>query len=162
MIKKKDVDWETLKNEYISDGEASFRSLAEKYEISASVIHRHAKEGDWASKRIQYAKNLETKTLEKLMEERVKGEVKRLDALYTATDKLIKKVSKAIDKVDPKNTLAIRQLTSSLKEMLSIEGVTPPERGEGTNEDTGGVVLITEVNATLAPPDDEADGENEQ
>lgn len=156
MIPKKNVDWEAVKNDYISDTESSFRSLSEKYGVAASAIHRRAKEGKWADKREQFVKKLESKTLKKLMEERAKKEVQRLEELYKASDKLIKKVSKAIDKVDPKNTLAIRQLTSSLKEMLSIEGVTPPERTE-IPTDQGGVVLISEIAPPLIPPEDESE-----
>lgn len=157
MIPKKNVDWEAVKNDYISDTESSFRSLSEKYGVAASAIHRRAKEGKWADKREQFVKKLESKTLKKLMEERAKKEVQRLEELYKASDKLIKKVSKAIDKVDPKNTLAIRQLTSSLKEMLSIEGVTPPDRAETTLDQSGGVVLISEIAPPLIPPEDESE-----
>lgn len=149
-MEKKTVDWNAIKNAYISDPETSFRSLSSDYGISVSAIHKRAKEGKWAEKRVQFDNKRETLTLEKLAAERAKGEARRLKTLYTATDKLTKKVLTAIEKADPKNTLAIRQLTSSLRELLAIEGVQAPERdGEADN---GGVVIMPAVEDTLTPP----------
>ena len=151
MAEKKVLDWDVIKNEYISDGETSFRSLSEKYGISASAIHRRAKEGNWLQKREQFANTTETKTLKKLMEERVKGEAKRLQRLFDARDKLVSKVAQGINKVSPTNTLAIRQLTSSLKELCAMEGITP--QTPGIEDELGsGVVILPEVETTLEPP----------
>ena len=150
-MEKKTVDWNAIKNAYISDPEKSFRSLSAEFEVSVSAIHKRAKEGNWAAKRVQFEHKRETLTLEKLAEERAKGEAKRLKILYTATDKLTKKVLTGIAKVDPKNTLAIRQLTSSLHELLSIEGVKAPER-DGDGDSSGGIVLIPAVDEALTPP----------
>lgn len=160
MADKKNIDWDAVKNEYISDPKSSFRSLGEKYEVSASAIHRRAKEGAWAEKREQFVDKMETKTLEKLMEERAKGEAKRLKMLYDATDKLTKKVSEGIAKVSPNNTLAIRQLVSSLKELRAMEGMAPITHDGDEGE--GGIVILQEVDAPLTPPEDpEENGESE-
>lgn len=164
MADKKHVNWDAIKNDYISDPEASLRSLSEKYGISASAIHRRAKEGEWLVKRKQLVDKTETKTLEKLIEERAKGEVKRLKKLYDATDKLTQKVLEGIKKVSPGNTLAIRQLVSSLKELRLMEGVAPTNH-ESEDELSSGVVILPEVDVNLTPPaepsaaeDGEADG----
>ena len=153
MATKKPIDWDTVKNEYISDSEASFRSLSEKYGISASAIHRRAKEGDWARKREDFENRLETKTLEKLLEERAKGAVKRLTVLFSASDKLEKKVLRAVERVDIRNTLAIRQLTSTLKDLSAMEGITPAERDSGDGGEMG-VVVLPEISGELIPPED--------
>ena len=153
MAERKDVDWNAIKNAYISDAERSFRSLAEEFEISVSAIHRRAKEGEWAKKREQFANKTETLTLEKLAADRAKGEAKRLKLLYGASDKLAKKVTTAISRVDPRNTLAIRQLTSSLRELLAIEGVVATEKKLDGEEDGGGVVMMPTVSEVLVPPE---------
>lgn len=154
MAEKKEIDWNAVKNAYISDPEKSFRSLASEFDVSVSAIHRRAKEGGWAKKREQFANKTETLTLEKLAEERAKGEAKRLKLLYTAQDKLAKKVSEGISKVDPRNTLAIRQLTSSLRELFGIEGVVATEKKLDGEEETGGVVILADVTETPIPPSD--------
>ena len=160
MAEKKNIDWDALKNEYISSPDESFRSLGEKWGVSASAIHRRAKEGGWARKREQFADKMETKTLEKLMEERAKGEVARLKRLYDATDKLTKKVADGISKVQPTNTLAIRQLVSSLKELRAMEGIAPIAHESDDGE--GGIVILADVNEVLTPPEEtESEGESD-
>lgn len=158
MAQKKNIDWDAVKNRYISDGESSFRSLSEEFGISASVIHRRAKEDGWAEKRKRFANDLETKTIEKLTEERAKGAVKRLKKLYDATDKLTSKVAEGIKKVSPTNTLAIRQLVSSLKELRAMEGLVAPVIDAG-DEDTSGVVILADVAPLTPPPVEEAEQE---
>ncbi|MBQ8528469.1 MAG: hypothetical protein IJ459_01900 [Clostridia bacterium] len=152
MAEKKNIDWNAVKNRYISEPETSFRSLGEEFGISASAIHRRAKEDGWAGKRERFANNLETKTLEKLTEERARGAVKRIKKLYDSQDKLAAKVAEGIKKVSPTNTLAIRQLVSSLKELRAMEGLVsaPAETGD---EDTGGVVILADVEQ-LTPPEE--------
>jgi hypothetical protein len=162
MAGKKNVDWNAVKNAYISDSEKSFRSLAADFGVSVSAIHRRAKEGGWAEKRERFAHKTETLTLEKLAAKRAAGEAKRLKLLYDANDKLAQKVFDGIKKVDPKNTLAIRQLTSSLRELLGIEGVVAVERKLGDEEETGGVVILADVTEKPEPPSDMQDGEEEK
>lgn len=145
--RKKNVDWKAIENEYISDLSSSFRSLSEKYGISASAIHRNAKEGGWSEKREQFEDKSGKAALEKLISERAKSEVKRLKKIYKATDSLIDKVAKSIERVDPRNTLAIRQLSSSLKELRVMEGIDKGVPGEGD----GGVVILPTINQ-LTPP----------
>ena len=151
----KDVDWNAIKNAYISDPESSYRSLAREFDVSLGAIHRHAKEGKWTEKREQFGHKVETLTLEKLIAERAKSEAKRLKQLYTATDKLSAKILDGIKKVNPKNTLAIRQLTSSLKELMAIEGVSTATENGDTEDQTGGVVVLSEILPELKPPEDE-------
>jgi len=148
--KKKDIDWKAVENEYITDASCSFRSLSEKYGISASAIHSHAKDGGWAEKREHFENKSGAAALEKLIAERAKTEARRLTKIYKATDKLIDKVARAIEKVNPLNTLAIRQLSSSLKEVRVMEGID-----KGVPEaDEGGVVLLPTINALEPPPED--------
>ncbi len=167
MPKLANVDWEKIKNEYITNPSVSYHSLSEKYGIAASAINRRGKEGKWKEKRERFAEKNEEKTLEKLIEERAKGEAKRLEALYRATDELAEKISAAISKVKPTNTLAIRQLASSLKEIRSMEGdLDIDERraridklrefmsGGDEGPEGGGVLILPEIKQDLVPPDE--------
>lgn len=173
MPKCANVDWEKIKNEYITNPKVSYHSLSEKYGIAASAINRRGKEGKWKEKRERFAEKSEEKTIQKLIEERAKGEAKRLEALYRATDELTEKISKAISKVRPTQTLAIRQLAASLKEIRSMENdLDIDERraridklrermsGGADGEEGGGVLILPEINQELKPPD-EPEGEGE-
>ena len=152
LAEKKNIDWNAVKNRYISEPETSFRSLGEEFGISASAIHRRAKEDGWAKKRERFANELETKTLEMLTEERARGAVKRIKKLYDAQDKLAAKVAEGIKKVSPTNTLAIRQLVSSLKELRAMEGLAVPDFSPGGDE--GGVVLLSDIDPPFTPPEE--------
>lgn len=174
MPKKANVDWEKIKNEYITSPDVSYHSLSEKYGIAASAINRRGKEGKWREKREQFVRETEEKTLQKVLEERAKGEAKRLEKLYQATDELTDKISAAISKVRPTNTLAIRQLASSLKEIRFMEqDLDVDERraridkireymsGGDDSEEGGGVLILPEIKQDLVPPDEpEAGGED--
>ena len=151
----KNVDWNAIRSEYISDPESSFRSLAKTYGLSLSTLHKRAKKEDWASERKLYDDKLKTKTLEKLAEERAKGAAKRISTLYDASDRLAKKVLDGIKKTSPTNTLGLRQLTSSLKELFAFEGIVPEAHDLNSGEDESGVVLISSVNEDLKPPEEE-------
>lgn len=168
MPKCANVDWEKIKNEYITNPKASYHSLSEKYDISASAINRRGKEGKWGEKRERFVRESEEKTLKKVIEERAKGEAKRLEALYHATDELTEKISAAISKVRPTNTLAIRQLAASLKEIRSMENDLDIDerraridklRGlvDGEGEKDLGVVVLAPIGEELRPPDEEND-----
>lgn len=174
MPKCANVDWEKIKNEYITNPGVSYHSLSEKYGIAASAINRRGKEGKWKEKRERFVRESEEKTLKKVIEERAKGEAKRLETLYHATDELTEKISAAISKVRPTNTLAIRQLAASLKEIRSMENdLDIDERrakidklrermsGGADGEEGGGVLILPEINQELKPPEEpEGDGED--
>lgn len=171
MFKAKDVDWEKIKNEYITDKKASYRSLSAKYGVAASAINERGKKGGWKTLREQYADKTQAKTLETLARVRAKGEVKRLEKLYEATDELTDKIADGIKKVRPTNTLAIRQLASALREVRMMEADLDTEEKRAriakiresindTDTDTGiGVVVLSPIAEELKPP--EEDSENE-
>ena len=167
MFKAKDVDWEKIKNEYITDKKASYRSLSAKYGVAASAINERGKKGGWKTLREQYADKTQAKTLEALARVRAKGEVKRLEKLYEATDELTDKIADGIKKVRPTNTLAIRQLASALREVRLMEADLDTEEKRAriskiresmvkpSGEIGGGVLILPEINVDLKPPEDD-------
>lgn len=169
MFKAANVDWEQIKNEYITDPKSSYRSLAKKYGIAASAINERGKKGKWKEKREQNKDKTEAKTLEALAKIRAKNEVKRLAKLYEATDDLTDKIADGIKKVRPTNTLAIRQLASALREVRMMEADLDTDEkraridkireslASDDGENTGGVVILAGVANELKPPEETAD-----
>ena len=167
MFKAADVDWEQIKNEYITDPKSSYRSLAKKYGIAASAINERGKKGKWREKREQNKDKTEAKTLEALANLRAKNEVKRLAKLYEATDDLTDKIADGIKKVRPTNTLAIRQLASALREVRMMEADLDTEEKrariakirdamvEPSGEIGGGVLILPAINTDLKPPEED-------
>ena len=62
------MDWSKIKTEYITDESASYRKLAEKYEVSFTTLSNRAKDEGWVELRRQFKDKTTTKTMEKLSE----------------------------------------------------------------------------------------------
>ncbi len=90
------VDWEAIKNEYITDSSTSYRSLAEKYGVSERNLARHGKDGGWVELRQQFVSKVSSDTLNLEVKTRAKQAVK----IGKIADKLLKKISQAVDELD--------------------------------------------------------------
>ena len=90
------VDWNAIKIEYVTDSSASYRSLSEKYGVIERTLERHASKEGWVELRRQFIGDVSTKTLELEMKKRAKQAVK----VGKIADKLLKKLSKAVDELD--------------------------------------------------------------
>lgn len=90
------VDWETIKNEYITDSSASYRSLAEKYGVVQRTLERRGKDEGWVSLRRQFIGEVSAKTLKATAAMRAK----QAEKITKIADKLLKKISQAVDELD--------------------------------------------------------------
>lgn len=61
------VDWTTIETEYIT-GTASYRDLAEQYDVAAKNVSKYGKEHDWVRKRADYREKLSAKSVQKSVE----------------------------------------------------------------------------------------------
>ena len=90
------VDWEAIKNEYITDSSASYRSLAEKYGVVQRTLERRGKDEGWVELRRQFIGKVTAKTLEAAAAVRAK----QAEKITKIADKLLKKISQAVDELD--------------------------------------------------------------
>lgn len=90
------MDWSKIKTEYITDESASYRKLAEKYEVSFTTLSNRAKDEGWVELRRQFKDKTTTKTMEKLSEK----QADKLSRIYDLTDKLLDKLEQAINELD--------------------------------------------------------------
>lgn len=90
------MDWNTIRNEYISDESSSYRKLAKKYGVSLTAITKRSKEEDWIGQRKQLKDKTMTKSIEKLSEKTAD----KLSRVSDLTDKLLDKLEKAIEELD--------------------------------------------------------------
>lgn len=178
---KNKVDWKQIKNEYITNPEISYRSLAEKYSVSQSTVWKRAKKEEWTKKREQFEGKSEAETLEMLKKERAKGEVERMRRAGDCTDKLLKKIETAIGKCSSKDALSIQRLTSSLKDIRDMLGynLTDADKREqeakiakieesliynlpndSEEKDVLGVVIMPEIKPITPPIEDQKDENN--
>ena len=90
------ADWEAIKNEYITDSSASYRSLAQKYGVVQRTLERKGKDEGWVNLRRQFMREVSAKTLEATAVMRAK----QAEKITKIADKLLKKISQAVDELD--------------------------------------------------------------
>ena len=57
--KKRRVDWDKVKNDYITNPQSTYKALAKKYGVHLQSIGRIARMGNWKSKRKQLLSNVD-------------------------------------------------------------------------------------------------------
>ena len=113
------MDWNAIQQEYIADESTSYRKLAQKYGVSVDAIYKRAKKDNWQEQRKQLKEKTITKSIEKISKDRAAA-VKKYDSMV---GNMAKKLERAIETVDPKDTTAIRRLTASLCDLRELLGV---------------------------------------
>ena len=113
------MDWKEIKTAYITDSSCSYRKLAQKYGVGLNTILNRSKKEGWIKQREQYQDKIVTKTIEKISEK----ESSRISKYMEITDTLTQKLIQALELVEPSDTYALRQITSSLKDLKEMQGV---------------------------------------
>ena len=141
------IDYDKIKQEYIST-ETTLEELAKKYDVSKSTLYKKSSAGKWNSKRKEYGKKVENKFMEKASSKQSSDDVKKLERLIRAADKMAEQIEKAMEdpeqfnrhlvnkkvrkkdgsekawveeeKFDKFDTRAMRELTSTMKELSGV------------------------------------------
>ena len=113
------MDWNAIREEYIADETSSYRKLAQKYGVSVDAIYKRSKKENWQEQRKQLKEKTITKSIEKISKQQSENVKKYGDMVTTMT----KKLSAAIEAVDPKDTTAVRRLTASLCDFRELLGI---------------------------------------
>lgn len=115
------MDWNAIRQEYITDESSSYRKLAKKYEVSYTAIGDRARKEGWAEQRAQYL----NKTLSKTLSAISKAQAKRAERVLNVADKLLSKIESAVDNCDGSvlisHSQALKQITSALKDIKDIQ-----------------------------------------
>ena len=164
------MDWNKLKAEYIAGG-TSYRKLAEKYKVSFQTLQVVAKREKWCELKRQAQDKSDTKMVDAVAKDIASNAIKINDV----ADKLLNKIASIIDDYEDIDTQAIKQLTSSLKDIKDIKGVKSEIDLKEQNARIDklrkeiesdlpdgrpcGVVLMPPIMPSLVPPsEDEDDG----
>lgn len=113
------MDWNAIREEYIADETSSYRKLAQKYKVSVDAIYKRSKKENWQEQRKQLKEKTITKSIEKISDKQSENVKKYGDMVTTMT----KKLTAAIEAVDPKDTTAVRRLTASLCDLRELLGI---------------------------------------
>lgn len=114
------VDWNKLKREYVKGG-ISYRQLSEKYDVPLGTLKRKAGNEGWAKLRDQAAAKASMKMVDSISEQNA-ATTKRI---YATADKLLDKLTEALEMVTPEDILmdkkGFRSLTGALNDIKAIK-----------------------------------------
>ena len=115
------MDWNAIRQDYITDESSSYRKLGQKYGISYTAIGDRARKEGWAEQRSQYL----NETLSKSINAIGKAQAKRAERVVNVADKLLLKIEAVIDSYDSEaliaNTQALKHITGALKDIKDIQ-----------------------------------------
>lgn len=115
------MDWNAIRQDYITDESSSYRKLGQKYGISYTAIGDRARKEGWAEQRSQYL----NETLSKSINAIGKAQAKRAERVVNVADKLLLKIEAVIDSYDGEaliaNTQALKHITGALKDIKDIQ-----------------------------------------
>lgn len=96
MAKPKRTAWDEAKTKYVTNPQLTHEDIAEKYDVSLSMVKRKASEGNWTEERTKHSLRVYEETLEKLATEGAKNRADIIKmALYVMAEsfKFIKETS---------------------------------------------------------------------
>lgn len=118
------IEWEKIKAEYLLDETATFRSLAEKYGISASGIAKRSKQGGWQELRAQASRERIKKQVAAAEKELAGAASARVQAINRIYDKMIAKIEIYVDEAPPEEVAAnAKKITSAIDDIAHISGI---------------------------------------
>lgn len=125
MAKKRTVNWNKIKTEYITT-DISQRNLAKKYKISYSTLRDHSKadEDDWYKLKCQYR----TDVVADAVKQSATEEAALLAAEYDIADKFVKLIEESLDDdtylssiSDGINTKKVLEAANALSRFIDIK-----------------------------------------
>lgn len=114
------ADWNKLKKEYIKGG-ISYRQLAAKYDVSFGTLRNVAAKEGWRDLRDKAMTIADTKIVEAVGDQNARVS----NRIYDAADKLLDKLTEAIEMLDAEivitNMKGFRSLTGALNDLKNIK-----------------------------------------
>ena len=112
------MDWSKIKAEYIAGG-ISYRSLAQKYNISFNTLKRIAVKEGWATLRDKAYNKATTKMVNEVATENAKID----DRYFRIVDKLMGKAEELVDNTTIWQVSNLKEMATALKYLKECKGV---------------------------------------
>lgn len=121
MAKKKEIDWQEIKELYIQSDRYSLRELADKFGVAYSSVKRHSSQGKWSGQRqknIEKAKaKIEEAQVEIVQTEKIEEFAYR-EKINEIASKLLSRIASAIEFTEKPTGLA--NLAGALKDLVGV------------------------------------------
>ena len=112
------TDWAAIRAEYIAGG-TSYRKLAARYDVSLHTLRKRAEREKWTEMRSRAYAMAGTKSVEQAAEAAATYDSR----IYATADKLLDKVSEAIEAINGTDTGSMRQIAAILRDLQDIKGL---------------------------------------
>ena len=116
----KNIDWTTIKTEYISS-EISMRKLAAKHNVDLKSIATHSKAEGWVAQRNEYRNRVQAKTLQNIEDAASNFQAEVSDSARKLRDK-VNEVLKLEEALAPRDLKSISSTLLDLRDILAVGG----------------------------------------
>jgi flagellar motility protein MotE (MotC chaperone) len=127
------TNWTKIKNEYINGG-CTYQSLADKYGVSFSMIEKRGRREKWRELKAKQSEKLEEKLREKTAEKIADVESDVAAIMSRIRLKLTVKIEQAVDNLEEVDTVELRKLVQSYKDMSEAQSGTEDDRNGMLND----------------------------
>ena len=135
---KDEQKWKKIRAEYIKDSKSTYKSIAEKYNISFHTLAKRATREKWNGARQQIGEKQAKKTAEKIAEGRA-------DKLFELIDNALGLIKISVDNLEPSDTKGLRLLVSALKDISLMLDIKSELEDKNSNDLKCGVVFLPAV-----------------
>lgn len=115
------ADWAKIKTEYVTNPDASYRELSQKYGVHYTNIAKKAKKEGWQQLRQQHTNAVQTKAQHAVE----RKQVDRASRLDDAADLLLDKVMEFLAMTEdmPVTTQSMKHISGVLRDIKEIKGI---------------------------------------
>lgn len=113
------MDWNAIRQEYITDESTSYRKLAQKYGVGLTALYRRGRDEGWVEQRQQ----LKDKTAAKSIEIISDKQAALVSQYASMTERFSKKLEAAIEALNPRDTTSVRRVAASLRDLGDMLGI---------------------------------------
>lgn len=122
MAGRKNTDWLTIRQEYLSDATTSYTTLAKKYGLSATAVQKRGTAEGWAKLRENYAEKAFENFQKKLLSVKESAQDRHL-LQFQNLQALVNKRVMAISQEQVQDAQELRRLASALKDAVMGERI---------------------------------------
>ena len=113
------MDWNAIRQEYITDESTSYRKLAQKYGVGLTALYRRGHDEGWVEQRQQLKDKTAAKSIEIISDQ----QAERVTKYVQMTDRFTKKLEAAIEALNPRDTTSVRRVAASLRDLGDMLGI---------------------------------------
>ena len=176
-----ETNWSLVEADFLATG-LSYSRLAKKHGLSLSAVKRRGAAGRWQERlRVLRAREEAAgeQAVEILQPEELALETRqtRRMRLQDAADRIMEKINRALEELEPDNTYALSTLVRALKDLRELQGLQKDtldlaeqqariaklrsETRDPDSESGGGVLVLPAADGELQPPEESAPPQTE-